>query len=80
MFEVGYAMAEKIGAYAYMECSPETRQGVYEVFEIAARCALLTKKEQQKMAKSSLDLRQKSLGLKDSYELQVTSELISIKP
>ena len=67
-------MAEKIGAYAYMECSPETRQGVSEVFETAARCALLTTNEHKKMAKLSLDLRQKALGLKDSHELQVTSE------
>ena len=73
-FEVGYAVAEKIGAYAYMECVPQTRHGVNEVLETATRCALLTKNDHEEMVTLSLDLRQKALGLKDSHELQETSE------
>ena len=34
--EDGYAMAERIGAFAYLECSAEWNEGVWEVFENAA--------------------------------------------
>jgi hypothetical protein len=34
-------MAERIGAWKYMECSAKTRQGISELFEAAARAALL---------------------------------------
>jgi len=34
------AMAERIGAGAYVECSAKTKEGVREVFEAAARAAL----------------------------------------
>jgi Ras family protein A len=38
-------MSEKIGAFAYMECSAKTKEGVREVFETATRAALQTKKK-----------------------------------
>ena len=33
----GHAMAEKIGAYAYVECSAKMNYGVREVFETASQ-------------------------------------------
>ena len=36
----GRAMAEKIGAYAYVECSAKSMEGVKEVFETAAYAVL----------------------------------------
>ncbi|WP_411024950.1 Rho family protein [Salmonella sp. s54836] len=42
--EDGRAMAEKIGAYVYLECSAKTKEGVREVFEQATRAALQQKK------------------------------------
>ena len=41
--EDGHAMAEKIGACAYLECSAKLHEGVQEVFKTAA-CAVLPKK------------------------------------
>jgi len=38
--EEARAMAERIGAVAYIECSAKTKDGVWEVFEAAARAAL----------------------------------------
>ena len=46
--EDGRAMAEKIGAYAYLECSAKLNEGVREVFETATRAALQTKKKGRK--------------------------------
>lgn len=40
-------MCEKIGAYAYLECSAKTKEGVREVFETATRAALSTKKKRK---------------------------------
>lgn len=40
----GRAMAERIGAYAYLECSAKTKEGVREVFDSATRAALQRKK------------------------------------
>jgi Ras family protein A len=40
MSEDGRAMAERKGAYAYLECSAKLNEGVREVFETAARAAL----------------------------------------
>lgn len=34
-------MAEKIGAWKYIECSAKTREGIQQVFDAAARAALL---------------------------------------
>ena len=38
--EEGRAMAERMGAYAYLECSAKLNEGVREVFETAAHAAL----------------------------------------
>ena len=43
----GRSMADKIGAYAYMECSAKSKEGVREVFETATRAALQTKKKKR---------------------------------
>ena len=45
--EVGQAMAEKIGAFCYLECSAKTKKGVREVFETATRAALQERKQTQ---------------------------------
>lgn len=42
--EEGRAMAEKVGAWSYLECSAKTREGVREVFDNATRAALQKKK------------------------------------
>ena len=42
--EQGRAMADRIGAYAYLECSAKTKDGVRAVFETATRGALNSKK------------------------------------
>lgn len=38
--EEGRAMAEKINAFAYLECSAKSKEGIREVFETATRAAL----------------------------------------
>ena len=47
----GSAMAEKILAFAYLECSAKTKEGVREVFETATRAALQTKKKKRRKCK-----------------------------
>ena len=37
----GQAVAERIGAHSFYECSALTKEGVEEVFEHAARAALI---------------------------------------
>ena len=46
--EEGRAMAEKINAYGYLECSAKTKEGVREVFETATRAALQVKRRNRK--------------------------------
>ena len=46
--EDGRTMAEKINAFAYLECSAKTKEGVREVFETATRAALQVKKKKKK--------------------------------
>lgn len=45
---IGKAMAEKINAFGYLECSAKTKEGVREVFEVATRAALQSKKKRRK--------------------------------
>jgi len=46
--EEGMAVASKIGAYKYLECSAKLNDGVKEVFEYATRAALLAKSKKKK--------------------------------
>lgn len=46
--EEGRQMSEKINAWAFLECSAKTKEGVREVFETATRAALQTKKRKKK--------------------------------
>jgi len=48
-FEEGKGMADKIGAYAYLECSAKTKEGVRDVFETATRAALSIKRKARKL-------------------------------
>ena len=50
-FDQGKQMAETIGAYAYLECSAKSKDGVREVFETATRAALQVKKKKKKTCK-----------------------------
>lgn len=47
----GQAVADKIKALKYMECSAKLNQGVREVFEAATRAALQTKEKKEKKKK-----------------------------
>ena len=62
-WEQGYFMAHKIGAYAYLECSAKTRKGVRQVFEIAARAALLPEKARTKLEQKSIEEKLKVLNI-----------------
>ena len=42
--EDGRTMAEKINAFAYLECSAKSKEGVREVFEAATRAAIESNK------------------------------------
>ncbi|XP_078278964.1 ras-like GTP-binding protein RHO [Rhinoraja longicauda] len=44
-WEDGRAMAEKIGAHAYLECSAKNKDGVWEVFQTATRATMHSSKE-----------------------------------
>jgi len=46
--EEGRAMAEKINAFAYLECSAKSKEGVREVFETATRAALQVRQKRRK--------------------------------
>ena len=47
--EEGRAMSDKIGAYAFLECSAKMNEGVREVFETATRAALQSKKKRKRL-------------------------------
>jgi Ras family protein A len=47
-YEEGLTVAQKIGAYKYLECSAKKLDGVKEVFEHATRAALLAKTKRKK--------------------------------
>jgi len=44
----GVGMSGKISAFAYLECSAKSKEGVREVFETATRAALAVKKKKKK--------------------------------
>jgi len=46
--EEGMAVANKIGAKHYLECSARTGEGVREVFQYATRAALLSRPKSNK--------------------------------
>ncbi|XP_075430187.1 transforming protein RhoA-like isoform X3 [Ascaphus truei] len=46
--EEGRDMANQIGAFGYMECSAKTKDGVIEVFEMAMRAALQSRRGKKK--------------------------------
>ncbi|KAL1923982.1 uncharacterized protein VTP21DRAFT_7017 [Calcarisporiella thermophila] len=54
--EEGMTIAQKIGAYKYLECSAKTGEGVRDVFEHATRAALLVKQRGNKNKKKCLVL------------------------
>ena len=56
-------MAEKIGAYAYLECSAKTREGIRQVFEIAAQAALLPKKIRHRLEQKAIEEKLKVLNI-----------------
>ena len=39
--EEGLIVAQRIGAHAYLECSAKTRDGVRDIFEMAAKASLV---------------------------------------
>jgi Ras family protein A len=47
----GMAVAQKIGAKQYLECSARTGEGVREVFQFATRAALLSKSKKKPSSK-----------------------------
>jgi Ras family protein A len=46
--EQARGIAEQIGAFAYLECSAKTKDGIREVFEKATQAALQQKKRKNK--------------------------------
>jgi len=50
------AVAQKIGAKQYLECSARTGEGVREVFQYATRAALLTRSKGSKKKSSCVVL------------------------
>ena len=47
MPEEGRGMADRVGAWSYLECSAKTREGVREVFDMATRAALQKKRKKR---------------------------------
>ncbi|CAO3694137.1 unnamed protein product [Rhizopus stolonifer] len=51
-YEEGAAVAQKISAYKYQECSARTGEGVHDVFQEATRAALIGNKKKKGKSKS----------------------------
>lgn len=49
--ELGSRVAEEIGAHLYLECSAKTGEGIYRVFDQAARSALTVGAKKKKSFK-----------------------------
>ena len=49
--EEGREMAEKINAFAYLECSAKSKEGIREVFETATRAALQVQRKNKKVCR-----------------------------
>lgn len=52
----GKALAARIGAYAYLECSAKTKEGVDTALEIISQCALNVKRKRKKRCRSCQNL------------------------
>lgn len=59
-FDQGLKLANEVGAYAFLECSALSENGVMDVFEQAIRAVLKTEKEEKSKNKES---RSGSMGL-----------------
>lgn len=53
-YEQGRAIADKIGAFTYIECSAKTKENVREIFEMATRACLESVKSRKKTAWCSI--------------------------
>ncbi|ODQ64273.1 hypothetical protein NADFUDRAFT_47520 [Nadsonia fulvescens var. elongata DSM 6958] len=64
-FQEGEAVAQKIGAVNYLECSAKTHQGVREVFQSAAKATLMTSsgKDKGKKQKKTKEGKKKCIVL-----------------
>ncbi|CAG8563963.1 2266_t:CDS:2 [Paraglomus brasilianum] len=63
--EEGMAVAQRIGAYKYLECSAKTGDGVREVFEHATRAALLTRPRRNRKNCFFFKMHRGRKGVKD---------------
>jgi Ras homolog gene family, member A len=52
--EFGSRVAEEIGAFMYLECSAKTGEGIYRVFDQAARSALAVGAKKKKSFKCNI--------------------------
>ena len=67
--EEGRTMAEKINAFAYLECSAKSKEGVREVFETATRAALqVRRKETEHLLDQCLLILYRFPGQKEEEE------------
>lgn len=77
------AMADKIGAFDYLECSAKERSGVHEVFYTAAKAAMSKKvrKEWKQRAskKEKAKLKEKALEAKAEQKEEADAEKARIK-
>jgi Ras family protein A len=62
-YEEGAAVAQKISAYKYFECSAKTGEGVRDVFQEATRAALMVNKKKKKKDKFTNNFIQKQIRI-----------------